>query len=260
MTHRLPDIGYTVADIATPIAELSCWEGGQARAEIAQYAVRHNLTYIPLKEAGRITGIITRDALVNGAEPWHLTSDWLIASDTPILELIQLFAEKSDRVFLMLQASRVCGLVAPADLNKIPARATVYLLIAQFEAELARLIRTMLPRDEDMQACLSDDRWQKLMEEKTRAAEKDIEMDLLHYMHIYDLVLIARQNDGVRQLLGFETTSQARKALDFQGLRNRVSHPARPLITARSELAKLAETCRRLVELNQRIEQARHQS
>ena len=260
MSSRLHQIGYTVVDIATPIAELSCWEGGQARAEIAEYAVRHNLTYIPVKEEGRITGIITRDALVNGADPWHLTSDWLIASDTPILELIELFADRSDRVFLMLQASRVAGLVAPADLNKIPSRATVYLLIAQFEAELARLIRRMLPDDNDMQACLSDDRWQKLMDEKSRAAEKDIEMDLLHYMHIYDLVLIARQNDAVRQLLGFATTSQARKALDFQSLRNRVSHPTRPLITARSELAKLNETCRRLVELNQRIEQATTQT
>lgn len=250
------EIGYRVIDIATPASQLTCWESGQSREEILNCACDNNLTYIPVREDSRITGIVSRKALENGEEPCSLTSDWLIATDTTILEVIELFARQPERVFLVLQASRIVGLVAPADLNKIPARASVYLLIAHFEAELARLIRRVMPNDDDYRPYLSDERWSKLREEKAQAAEKDIELDLLHHMHIYDLTLIARQHDRVRELLGFETASQARRVLDFQSLRNRVSHPTRPLITTRGELVKLDETCRRLIELNQRIVKA----
>jgi len=249
------EIGYKVIDIATPANQLTCWEAGQSREDILRCARENNLTYIPVRERNRITGIIARTALEAGEEPCYLTSDWLIATDTTILELIELFAYQPERVFLVLKASRIVGLVAPADLNKIPARASVYLLIAHFEAELARLIRRVLPADEDYRPHLSDERWAKLQQEKTQAAKKDIELDLLHHMHIYDLTLIARQCNHVRNLLGYETASQARKALDFQNLRNRVSHPTRPLITSRGELVKLNESCQRLIELNQRMAQ-----
>ena len=252
------EIGYKVVEIATPANQLTCWEAGQSREDIAACARDSNLTYIPVRDGSRITGIISREALENGDVPHSLTSDWLIAIDTTILEIIQLFASQPEQVFLVLQASRIVGLVAPADLNKIPARASVYLLIAHFEAELARLIRRVLPSDNDYRPHLTEERWRKLQQEKTQAAQKDIELDLLHHMHIYDLVLIARQNPRMRELLGFETPSQARRALDFQNLRNRVSHPTRPLITSRSELVKLDETCHRLIELNQRIAQANH--
>ncbi|MAS36522.1 MAG: hypothetical protein CL610_21135 [Anaerolineaceae bacterium] len=253
------DTGYKVVDIATPASQLTCWEAGQGHDDIVRCAIEDNLTYIPVRNEGRITGIISRKALEAGETPCNLTSDWLIATDTTILEIIELFAEQPDRVFLVLKASNIVGLVAPADLNKIPARASVYLLIAHFEAELARLIRRILPADEDYQPFLTADRWQKLQTEKANAAQKDIELDLLHHMHIYDLALIARQNDQVRELLGFETASKARRALDFQSWRNRVSHPTRPLITSRAELVKLNEACHRLIDLNQRITQASRQ-
>jgi hypothetical protein len=246
-------LGYTVIDIATPAAALTCWESGQPRAEITAFAHQHNLTYIPVRNGQQITGIITREALHNGAEPMRLTADWLIAADTPILELIELLAHQPDRVFLVLQASRIVGLTAPADLNKIPARASVYLLIAEFEAELARLIRRVLPDDAQLEPYFSADRWARLQAEKRRAANRDIELDLLHHMYISDLVLIARKNDQIRAALGFANSTQAKNALKFKTLRDAVSHPTSPLVAARSELPELHARCHRLLELNQRM-------
>ncbi|HLV34623.1 MAG TPA: hypothetical protein VKY59_05910, partial [Spirillospora sp.] len=86
------EIGYKVIDIATPANQLTCWEAGQSREDILRCARENNLTYIPVRERNRITGIIARTALEAGEEPCYLTSDWLIATDTTILELIELFA------------------------------------------------------------------------------------------------------------------------------------------------------------------------
>jgi hypothetical protein len=246
-------IGYNVMHIATPISELTCWEAGQPRDEIIAHAKRHNLTYIPARNGSRITGMITRKALEAGEAPISLTADWLVTTDTPILEVIELFAHQPEHVFLVLQSSRIVGLVAPADLNKIPARASVYLLVAHFEAELARLIRRVIPNDSDYRPYFSADRWERLHAEKASAATKDINLDLLHHMYISDLVLIARKHDGIREMLGFNNSTQARKALRFKRLRDAVSHPTSPLLTARSELGKLNENCHDLIELNQRL-------
>ncbi len=247
------EIGYNVIAIATPISELTCWEAGQPRAEIIDHAAIHNLTYIPARTGDRITGMITRKALEAGDSPTSLTADWLVTTDTPILEIIQLFAHQPEHVFLVLQSSRIVGLVAPADLNKIPARASVYLLVAHFEAELARLIRQVIPNDDDYRPFFSAERWARLQTEKANAASQDINLDLLHHMYISDLVLIARKHDGIRDMLGFRNSTQARKALRFKRLRDAVSHPTSPLLTARSELGKLNDNCHQLITLNQRL-------
>ncbi|MBZ0301177.1 MAG: hypothetical protein K8J31_15625 [Anaerolineae bacterium] len=251
------EIGYQVIDIATPVALLTCWEAEQAREDIVRCACENNLTYIPVRDSKRITGIVSRRALEAGEAPSSLTSDWLITTDTTILEVIELFAEQPDRVFLVLQSSRIVGLVAPADLNKIPARASVYLLVAHFEAELMRLIKRVLPDEADYRACFTDNRWKKLHQLRTEFASKDFELDLLHCLYASDMERIVSKADRLRDALGYANEKSAERALEgFQDIRNRVSHPTRPLVASRGELVKLNETCRRLIDLNQRIARA----
>lgn len=250
------EAGYTVLDIATPLAQLTCWQRGQARAAVVARAAAHNLTYIPVLDEGRVGGIISRAGLAAGGEALPLTVDWLLATDTPLLELIQLFAQQPQRIFLVLQGSAIAGLVAPADLNKIPARASVYLLVAHFELELARLLRLALNGDGDFRPFFTAARWQKLQEDRQRQARGDVELELLQMMELGDMVDIARKDERLRGLLGFASNSQCRKAMDLQGIRNRISHPTRPLIEGREDLAGLNDACERLVDLHRRIERA----
>ena len=248
--------GYTVLDIATPLAELTCWRHGEPRQAVVDAAVAHNLTYLPVLDATGVCGIISRDALAAGAAPSPLTADWLLATDTSILEVIRLFAQQPQRVFLVLQASAVAGLVAPADLNKIPARAGVYLLVARFEMELARLLRLALADEGDFRPFFTAARWRKLQDDRRRQARGDVELDLLQMMELGDMIDIARKHEPLRQSLGFASNSQCRKAMDLQGIRNRISHPTRPLIERREDLAGLNDACERLTDLHRRIETA----
>lgn len=247
---------YTVLDIATPLEQLTCWRAGDPRDVVVEAAVAHNLTYLPVLDATGVCGIISRDALAAGAAPSPLTADWLLATDTSILELVGLFAQQPQRVFLVLQASAVVGLVAPADLNKIPARASVYLLVAHFEMELARLLRLTLVDEGDFRPFFTAARWQKLQDDRGRQARGDVELDLLQMMELGDMVDIARKHESLRQSLGFASNSQCRKAMDLQGIRNRISHPTRPLIERREDLAGLNDACERLADLHRRIEKA----
>ncbi|MCE2489406.1 MAG: hypothetical protein J4G17_05460 [Anaerolineae bacterium] len=247
---------YTVLDIATPLDQLTCWRAGEPREVVVDAAVAHNLTYIPVLDENGVEGIISRDNLAAGAAPLPLTADWLLATDTSILQLIRLFAQQPKRVFLVLQASAVVGLVAPADLNKIPARASVYLLVAHFELELARLLRLVLDGDADFLPFITASRRKRLQADRGRQARGDVELELLQMMDLGDIIDIARKHEGVRNLLGFASNSQCRRAMDLQGIRNRISHPARPLIERWEDLAGLNDACERLADLHQRIEKA----
>ena len=247
---------YTLLDIATPLEQLTCWRVNEPRDAVVQAALAHNLSYIPVLDEKGLEGVISRDDLAAGAAPLPLTADWLLATDTSILELIRLFARRPGRVFLVLQASAVVGLVAPADLNKIPARASIYLLVAHFELELARLLRLVLVGDCDFRPFFSAARWERLQADRRRQARGDVELELLQMMDLGDITDIARKHDGVRNLLGFASNSQCRKAMDLQGVRNRISHPTRPLIERREDIVELNDACERLADLHRRIERA----
>ncbi len=247
---------YTVLDIVTPLEQLTCWSVGEPRDAVVEAATAHNLTYIPVLDEKGLDGIISRDDLASGAAPLPLTADWLLATDTSILELIRLFAQQPRRIFLVLQASAVVGLVAPADLNKIPARASIYLLVAHFELELARLLRLVLDGDGDFRPFFTASRWERLQADRVRQARGDVELELLQMMDLGDITDIARKHDGVRNLLGFASNSQCRKAMDLQGVRNRISHPTRPLIERHEDIVELGDACARLADLHLRIEKA----
>ena len=110
--------GYTVLDIVTPLAQLTCWRENEPRDAVVAAAHANNLTFIPVLDENGVCGIISRAELDAGAAALPLTADWLLATDTRVLELIKLFAQQPQRIFLVLQSSNIVGLVAPADLTR----------------------------------------------------------------------------------------------------------------------------------------------
>lgn len=218
-----------------------------------QRAKEDAVTYLPVKREGQISGLVRRDEL-SVSEVIPLTADWLIAADTPILHLIELFAETSDRVYLVLQSSKIIGLVAPADLNKVPARASIYLLTAQFEAELAVLVRSTLQEDETLlEGLLSAENINKLRDEHTKAKASDLGLSLYYYLYLADLMTIVSKHEALRKRLGLRSRSHADTELDFAELRNRVSHLTGLLLTSRDELETINSACSKIIRLSDMI-------
>ncbi len=242
----------------THVDHLYFWpEEGDQQVEVLQRAMDDAVTYLPVRRESQIAGLVRRDGLTI-SDTIPLTADWLIAADTPILHLIELFAEKSDRVFLVLQSSKIIGLVAPADLNKVPARASIYLLTAQFEAELAQLVRDMLQEDEAiLEQYLSADNIKKIRDEHTKAKAGDLGLSLYYFLYLADLMTIAARHEGLRQHLGLRSRSHADSEFDFADLRNRVSHLTGLLLTSRDELQLINAACSKIIRLSSMMNKSR---
>lgn len=249
-------VGLTALDIATPEGDLTCWTIGTDRQPVLAKAEPEalDLTYIPVRDSNKtICGVLPREELkAESPVITPLTQDWLVAADTPIFELVRLFIAVPDRVFFVLHSSRIAGLVAPADLDKTVARASFYLLIAEFERRLAGFIRAELPKEDDYCQYLTEDRVEKIRAEKNKASSKGLNLDLLHYMYLSDLGDIARKDQSLSQKLGKPSESFMNSIIQ---VRNAVDHPAN-LFTSRKKLRDLYKVYQGLLKLEKRMKDA----
>jgi hypothetical protein len=252
------NIGYSVIEIATPIDQLYCWDDDpDTQNQVLQQAFEDDITYLPDRLDGQIIGLRKRVERTVG-ETIPISPDWLITADTKILHLIELFAEKPDRVFLVLSSSEIVGLVAPADLNKVSARASVYLLTAHFEDALVSEVRQALNEsEEELKECLSENRLQELQKEHAEAQNGDLALSLFHHLYLADLCTIVAKNATLRDLLGFSSRNQADGQLHgVTDLRNSVSHLTGPLLTSRGQVSEVNDTCGKIIQWIERMNNA----
>ena len=249
-------VGYTVKEIMTPTDKLRCWTGEEEKRDaLIKEAIEKDYTYIPVKKEGSITGLITLSQLRKKSPNRPITAKWLIAADTPILKLIQLFASRDHKKrenFLVLQESQIIGLVSPADLNQISSRGSVYLLVAHFEASLAMLIRHILKYDEKLYATAfplhRSNYLNRAQKHQKQNSKEDIKLDLLHYVFLDDLIAIAANNGEIRELLQLPDLPTAARELDVISVRNAVSHTANIFIGSRENIDAINDTCERLIK------------
>lgn len=238
----------TAMDIATPEADLVSWKQGSPVADVLYKAEEYNLTFVPVRDtAGTYLGLIRVSRLAaDDIAPGTITSfhNWRIDANTSVFDLLAVFKEHLDRVFLLTADEVVVGLVAPADLNKVAARTAFYVLLAEFEMKLADLVRE-LPKDEEYWKCLAEDRVKKLDEERKQRRGDDMNLALEHYMYLTDLTQIARKHSALRKKLGDRSKSFMKL---IHHLRNGVDHPA-SILTSRQELEKLHKGYQNLREL-----------
>ncbi len=249
-------IGYTVREIATPESAFDYWMPGCDEKELLKVAEDNGYSYFPVKEDGLINGIMTVDSLKSGErEIMPLTSDWLIAADTPILHLLELFAEDDTRNFFVLSSSKVMGMVSPADLNRIPARASVYLLVAHYETLVTELIRQEIGEtDEAISRYLSEKSIEKARETRNKKRSKDLELPLIRYVNLFDLVEIVKQHDELRDRLEFESKKSV-DTMKFDIVRNPVAHLNNLLINSKDDIKKINDDCNKIIEYSGKISQ-----
>lgn len=133
-----------------------------------------------------------------------------------------------DHWLLVVDGNRVTGVVTPSDLNRYAARTYLYLLLADFESQLANAIRRVVG-PEGATALLSDTGRNEVKARFEMLKEGDVEIDELAAMQLSDLVAIGKKQPSVRAGFGVDSASEW-KALTgpVVRLRHAVMHPSRP--------------------------------
>jgi hypothetical protein len=247
-------IGYSVREIATPESAFDYWTKNSDEAKLLERAKKEGYTYFPVKENELITGVMTVESLKSGERDIvPLTHDWLIAADTPILHLLELFAKDDTRNFFVLSSSEIIGIVSPADLNRIPARASVYLLVAHFETLLTELVRQKIGEtEEELSTYLSEKSIEKARETRNQERKEDLELPIIRYIYLFDLVEIIKKHDELREQLGFESNSSV-DTMKFNTVRNAVAHLNNLLINSKGDIKKINSDCDRIIKYSEKI-------
>lgn len=242
-------IGYTALDIATPSNELIYWDRGSDPHDTIQQARERDVTHIPVRINGQIRGRITLDSLMRGEQDFEpLTSEQLISHDTPILHVIDLFAEKDESIFFVLSSNELTGLIAPADLNKVPALASVYLLVAEFETSLIKLIKEKLGNDDKLiEQLLDQGRRSKIKKYQKQARDKYIDLPLIHYAGLKDLVTIATKSESLHKIIPKKLMENEKAVASIVEMRDAVAHTGNQIISSRNQIKDISDNIELLI-------------
>jgi hypothetical protein len=151
----------------------------------------------------------------------------IVSSSTPVLSHLRLWDQH--RFFIVNQANKPVGLVTPADLNKAPVRLVLYVLIAEIEAKLRRLIEREFP-NESWTDYLDDAVLKRVDGLRSRDKKDNVELDRVYYLEFSELLQILGDS-RISDTMGFtrDRFQQVRKSLNK--LRVDVMH-TKPLFAA----------------------------
>lgn len=157
--------GLSVGLITT--FEPCCCDVDDDLKEVAGREDLREFDYLPVKENDEVVGLLhrakydTEDAtgLVKDAM-CNLRGDLIISATAGILSYIAGAKERPCR--LVLQGSRLNGIVTLSDLQKLPVRPALFLLITHLELLMASWIRTKNLKDEGILEKLPEERRDKV--------------------------------------------------------------------------------------------------
>lgn len=231
---------FTVETLMTPRDTLYTWEQGKAHNETQPFDL------VPMTRNDQIVGIS-----VTGSHREHpLTRDWLVSADTSVPDLLDLFVDTAKPGFLVLQRQEIVGVVTPADLNKMPARAYLYHVIGRLEMMLANWVdRELQPAE--ITARLSKKRREKVVEKHSQLVEGNVDIKIIETLYLSDLITIVEKGQNLREQLGYPSRSAAHRDLGgLNRLRNKAMHPVNPVLrTLPKDLVKLHERVLRTREM-----------
>lgn len=219
--------GLTVELIATFDPRV-CGIGDALRAVVDREDLQE-FDYAPVKDGARTVGLLHRTAHKDSAsgsvgeamDPLH--GGMLISSDSGILSYIEGAAEHGCRCRLVLRDDRLDGIVTLSDLQKLPVRPALFLLVTHVELLMAEWIRGKEATGKNVLARLPEERKQKLEQEWKRLQKNNLTVDRLAATQFFD------KRDLLLELgfvSGKKQKAEAREELDDveQLLRNPIAH------------------------------------
>lgn len=175
--------GLTVGLIATPKPKV-CGVRDDLQAVIEREDLQ-TFDYVPVKNGDRMVGLLHRSgdkdasakSVAEVMQPLH--GGMLISSDSGILSYIERADEHEYTCRLVLYGDRLDGIVTLSDLQKLPVRPALFMLVTHVELLMAQWIRSSGVPDEKILSRLPEERKRRAEEEWNRLRKNNLSIDRL---------------------------------------------------------------------------------
>jgi len=225
---------------------------------ILEIMKRENYDIIPVKKNGKFIGYVERNLLskTREIEPAirQITLDVVVSSDTHVHEMIDLF--QKSRFFFVNKANELVGLVTYADLDKIPIRVWLFILICKFEFALLQLIKNFYKGSSWLEK-FTPERREKITKLFNEKRKQDIDISLEDCLNLGEMIELLECDDKLRSLAGYDTRSSCKSECSgLETLRNNVMHPSSSSLKNYDGVMKLSKRKERLRRAIDRVESA----
>jgi hypothetical protein len=242
LSFKMPISRGTVADIQS--TELQKGELDQPFADAALHPVYGLIDFVPVEVDQRIIGVAIKpdrlDTILSKCMV-QLTEDMLISSSTCLLNLVHADWKKST-FFLVVDDTKICGIVTKADLNKLPVRVRVFEQIAAYEQLLTYRLEHRLGRDESWLTDLNQHQARTIRSQFNQDLEAGLELSLISCASLGSKVDVAFIR--LQEIEKFKKQDVRR----ITSLRNAISH-GKPMITPTFTVNQLSADLKLIDEL-----------
>ncbi len=237
------------------VADPQCCAKEDDPLNILEIMKLKNYDIMPINEEGKVTSYVERELLEKEKqiEPAvrQITTDVIVSADTCVSEMVDLF--QRSRFFFVNKRNDLVGLVTYADLNKIPMRVLLFVLISQFEFLLLTLIKKFY-RKETWISKLALERQEKIKELYNEKRKHDTDISFEDCLNLGDMIELLECDSELRVFVGYASLSSCKKECGYLDiLRNNVMHPSNSLIKNYIGVKKLSSRIRRLHKSIERI-------
>jgi hypothetical protein len=248
--------GLTVELIAT-FEPRVCGVGDDLHTTVEREDLR-DFDYVPVKDRDRTVGLLHRtkkevsgtEAVGDVMEPLH--GEMLISSGSGILTYIE--RASKHQCHLVLHEGKLNGIVTLSDLQKLPVRPALFLLVTHVELLMVQWIRGLDLSDEKVMSRLPPERQRKVQQEWNRIRKNNMAVDQLTATQFHDKRDLVLEWDLVSEK---QQKANARKDLNDieQLLRNPLAHAGDFALDEENalQMVRIVSTSRRWIE---RLEQA----
>ncbi len=221
--------------------EPNCCEADDDLKEVIGREDLREFDYVPVKENDEVVGLLhrpehdTEDASGRVRDAmWHLREDLIISADAGILSYIEGAAEYPCR--LVLRGTRLDGIVTLSDLQRLPVRPAIFLLITHLELLMSDYIRRRCQSEQDWLKELSSKRRKGIGNQWEKLQDNDLAIDKLTATHFSDKYKLVVKLGSFEDPGGYEN-----ELYRIKELRNRVAHAG--------DYALTQETARETIEV-----------
>jgi len=217
---------------------------------------RTNHDFAPATDKGRVVGYVERRRLASAPRgrpvrdlTYPLVGGVIVSADTPIGELIDWLPDQ--RILFVLEGREITGFVTIWDLNKQPARAYLYLILAGLEIALADLVRWRYGTDQRPVLAALGKRDQDSVRGRVGAdRDADADSDLVSYLGFKHLLRVCENDGALREAMGgFSKTRWRSYTWPLSDLRNDIMHPISSFVNSPDAVEELGEDVRRATRL-----------
>jgi hypothetical protein len=240
------EMAITVDLIATFEPELACCNLTDTLDHVVSDPAFKDFDYLPVRQDNRIVGLLLLHKFREPGRPligrtaegemWRLDQSILIASGSGILGYIGEADQNPCR--LVVRGTRIEGIITISDLQKLPVRPALFLLITHLELLMAEVIRNHFHgRPDEEWLALLKTRRERVEKEWKDLTSQNLEIDQITATNFCDKRIVLYESG----LLGCSRTRAEKEFGAIEKLRNRLAH-ASDYASRREEAQKTVST------------------